>query len=55
MYFVVLGIFVSAYYFMKHSVEDKKIDEEFIEKEGQVFMERIEEDREKRKRLREEP
>ncbi|WP_209122784.1 sporulation YhaL family protein [Alkalihalobacillus sp. BA299] len=55
MYFVVLGILVSAYYFMKYSIEDKKIDEEFIEKEGQVFMERIEEDRAKRREYSEKP
>ncbi|MEB1807983.1 MAG: sporulation YhaL family protein [Bacillaceae bacterium] len=55
MYIVILGIIISAYYFIKHSLEDKKVDDEFIEKEGQVFMERIQEDREKRKRYSEEP
>jgi hypothetical protein len=35
----------------KTSREDKLIDEEFIEKEGQVYLERIEQERQKKQDL----
>jgi hypothetical protein len=35
----------------KTSREDKLIDEEFIEKEGQVYLDRIEQERQKKQDL----
>ena len=54
MYVVILGILVSAYYFMKYSLEDRRIDNDYIEKEGQVYMERIEAARAKKNAYHEE-
>lgn len=47
-YFVIAGIILSGYYWIKYTIEDKKMDNEWIEKEGEVYMERIERAREKK-------
>jgi len=56
-YVCIIGILVSGYMAFKTAREDKKVDQEFIEKEGQVFLERIEQERQRRKamQLQEEP
>lgn len=40
-YFVMAGILISGYLSFSYMLEDKKIDEQFIEKEGQVYIDRI--------------
>lgn len=45
-YAVVAGIFFSAFMTIKTSRAEKKIDEEFIEQEGQIYIERMEKERE---------
>ncbi|KMY53167.1 MULTISPECIES: sporulation YhaL family protein [Bacillaceae] len=47
-YAVVAGIFFSAFMTIKTSRAEKKIDEEFIEQEGQVYIQRMEKEREMR-------
>jgi fatty acid desaturase len=51
-YFVLAGIVLSGYLSVKYSLEDKHIEQEWIENEGNIYMERIEQEREKRKTTR---
>ena len=44
----VAGIFASAFMTIKSMKEERQIDESFIEDEGKVYIERIEEERKKR-------
>lgn len=53
-YICVIGILISGYMAFKTSRADKVVDEEFIEKEGQVFIERIELERQKKREKMEE-
>ena len=48
-YFVLAGILFSGYKAFQGMLEDYRIDQEHIEQEGQVFLDRIEEERRKRK------
>lgn len=48
-YLCIVGIIYSGYMAFKTARQDRKLDEEFIEKEGQVFIERIEQERQKKK------
>ncbi|WP_368658565.1 sporulation YhaL family protein [Metabacillus halosaccharovorans] len=50
-YLCVIGILVSGYMAFKTSRQDKMIDEDFIEKEGQVYLDRIEQERQKKKTM----
>ncbi|WP_412758939.1 sporulation YhaL family protein [Metabacillus fastidiosus] len=52
-YLCIVGIIYSGYMTFKTAKQDRKIDEEFIEKEGQVFIERIEEERKKKQGVNE--
>lgn len=47
-YFVILGIFTSAFMAIKTAREDKEVETEWIEKEGQVYMDRMEKEKERR-------
>ena len=47
-WFIVAGIFASAFMTIKSMKEERQIDEAFIEDEGKVYIERIEEERKKR-------
>ncbi|MGM0876269.1 MAG: sporulation YhaL family protein [Bacillota bacterium] len=47
-YACIIGILVSGYMAFKTSRQDKMVDEEFIEKEGQVYLDRIEQERQKK-------
>jgi len=47
-YLAIAGITYSAYMVVRTAKEDKKIDDAFIEKEGEVFIERMHQEREKR-------
>ena len=48
MWFIVAGIFVSAYMTIRSMKEDREFDEAFIEDEGKVYIERMEEGKERR-------
>lgn len=52
-YFVVAGIFVSAFMALKTAKEERELEQDWIEKEGEVFIERMEEERERRNLLKE--
>lgn len=45
---VIILIFFSGYMAYRTSVAEKKLVDHYIEQEGQVYMERIEEERKKR-------
>ena len=45
-YFVVLGILISAYMVVRTGKEEKLIEEEIIEREGDIYMKRLEQERE---------
>ena len=50
-YLVVVGVFTSAYMAIKTAREDRAVESEWIEKEGQVYVERMEQERERRKQV----
>ena len=47
-YFVLVGIVVSAIMVIKTGNEEQKIDNTYIEKEGNVYIERMYEEKKKR-------
>lgn len=47
-YFVLVGIIVSAIMVIKTGNEEKKMDETFIEKEGNIYIERMYEEKKRR-------
>jgi len=51
MYIVILGIFVSGFMVLYTSKQDRDADEAFIEKEGEIYLQRIKEERERREQL----
>ncbi|MBS4188767.1 sporulation YhaL family protein [Bacillus sp. FJAT-49705] len=48
-YFVAAGILLSAYMAIRAGREERQVENESIELEGRVYMERIEKEREVRK------
>lgn len=51
-YFIVAGIIISAYMAVKTGREEREREQREIEKEGEIYIERIEKEREKKiKRL----
>jgi hypothetical protein len=48
-YFVLAGIIYSGYRASIHISEEKKLDEVFIEEEGKKYIEKMNEERERRK------
>ena len=48
-YFVVMGIILSAYMVVRTGKEEKVIEEEMIEREGNIYMQRLEQEREGKK------
>lgn len=48
-YFVVMGIFLSAYMVVRTGKEEKLMEDEIIEREGDVYMKRLEQEREGKK------
>ena len=48
-YFVAAGIIISAYMAFKTGKEERKVELEWIEREGEVYMKRLESEREDRK------
>jgi Sporulation protein YhaL len=51
MYLVVAGIFGSAFMTIKSAKEEKTQEDEWIEKEGEVYIHRMEEEKEKKRQL----
>ena len=47
-YVVIIGIIVSGYMVLYTSKKEQDIDQEFIEREGNMYMQRIKEERERR-------
>lgn len=47
-YLIIVGIVVSGYMVLYTSKQEQEIDNEFIEKEGEVYMKRLAEERERR-------
>lgn len=47
-YLVVLGIIISGYMVLYTSKKEEELDREFIEREGEVYMERLREERNRR-------
>lgn len=52
-YACIIGILVSGYMAFRTAREEKMVDHEFIEKEGQVFLDRIEQERQKKREMNE--
>lgn len=52
-YACIIGILVSGYMAFRTAREEKMVDHEFIEKEGQVFLDRIEQERQKKREMKE--
>ena len=48
-YFVVMGIITSAYMVVRTGKEEKLVEEEMIEREGDIYMQRLEQEREGKK------
>ena len=48
MLLIVIGICFSAYMTLRSDKEEKEVETAIIEKEGQVYMDRIQEEREKK-------
>lgn len=49
LYFVLAGIVYSGYKTMQLTAEERKVDQIHIEEEGRVYVERMEEERRRRK------
>ncbi|MBP3951458.1 sporulation YhaL family protein [Bacillus suaedae] len=47
-YFVLAGIVASGYLAVKYTLEDHESEQEWIEQEGNVYMERLEKERQQR-------
>lgn len=48
-YFVVTGIVISAFMAVKTGREERKFEQEMIEREGDIYMQRLESEKEQRK------
>lgn len=44
-YFIVMGIIISAYMVVRTGKEERRVEEEMIEREGEIYMERLEKER----------
>jgi hypothetical protein len=44
-YFIVIGIIISAYMVVRTGKEERRFEEEMIEREGEIYMERLEKER----------
>jgi hypothetical protein len=51
-YLVILGIIISGYMTLRTAAKEREIDEAFIEKEGEVYMERIKKERARRQQAK---
>ncbi|GIN73846.1 hypothetical protein J14TS2_43210 [Bacillus sp. J14TS2] len=51
-YVVVAGIFLSAFMAVKTAKEDRDMEEEWIEQEGQVYVDRMQKEKKDRQKLK---
>jgi hypothetical protein len=51
MYFVVAGIFASAFMTIKSAKEEKQVEDDWIQKEGEVYITRMEDEKERRRQF----
>lgn len=51
-YIIILGIFISAFMAIKTAREDRELETEWIEKEGEVYLDRMEKERERRGKVK---
>jgi Sporulation protein YhaL len=51
-YLVVAGIIFSGYMTVRTAAQEREIDQTFIEKEGEIYMERIRKERERRQQAK---
>lgn len=49
-YFVVMGIILSAYMVVRTGKEEKRMEDEIIEREGEIYMKRLEQEREEKEK-----
>ncbi|WP_428909392.1 sporulation YhaL family protein [Niallia sp. Krafla_26] len=49
MYLVVMGIVFSAFMVYKTGKEERQMEDEIIEREGEVYMQRLEQEREEKR------
>lgn len=54
-YVALFGVLFSAYMVIRTSKEEKKVDDSFIEQEGNVYIERMNSEREKRSKQMNKP
>ncbi|WP_281269120.1 sporulation YhaL family protein [Bacillus taeanensis] len=47
-YFVLAGIIFSGYKVILETVEEKKVDQQFIEQEGNIYIRRMEDEKKRR-------
>jgi hypothetical protein len=50
-YAVLVGIMISAYMAVRTGKEEKKHEMEIIEREGEIYMKRLEDEKEKREKV----
>lgn len=50
-YFVVMGIILSAYMVIRTGKEEKRVEDEIIEREGEIYMKRLEQEREEKEKI----
>ncbi len=48
-YLVIAGVFISAFMTIKTAREEQELEQELIEKEGEIYLERMKKEREQRK------
>ncbi|WAA13008.1 sporulation YhaL family protein [Fervidibacillus halotolerans] len=51
LWLVIVGIFFSAYMTIRTNKEEREMERKLAEKEGEVYLERIKKERERRKKL----
>ncbi|MGO4887493.1 sporulation YhaL family protein [Anaerobacillus sp. MEB173] len=49
-YIIIAGIILSGYMFTKHSREEYRDEQQFIEQEGEVYMKRLAEEKKRREK-----
>lgn len=54
-YFVALGIMISAYMVIKTGRDEKRMEDEVIEKEGEIYMLRLEAERNEKEKANSSP
>ncbi|WP_328589291.1 sporulation YhaL family protein [Litchfieldia alkalitelluris] len=48
-YLILVGVIFSAYMIVRTTLEEKKIEDSYIESEGQVYIDRLNDEKERKK------